>query len=193
MWVIRAGGSSRLRRSFSRLRRYARARDPRTRIKPPSYAGYWNIAFHFHRDRPRPRGSKLKFEPATCSEQTANQNTNIAWQYCKVVRKQTTPQFHYNARGFFIGPRASHKLFPFLFQLRGQEAIEKRENLVDQFELRRRFLRYNVGLGGGRLQTTLFRGAHSCLLPASKKPEITPGWRARVWRAFSKSYVFVTD
>ena len=27
---------------------------------------------------------------ATCSEQTANQNTNIAWQYCKVVRKRTT-------------------------------------------------------------------------------------------------------
>ena len=27
---------------------------------------------------------------ATCSEQTANQNTNIAWQYCKVARKRTT-------------------------------------------------------------------------------------------------------
>ena len=26
---------------------------------------------------------------ATCSEQTANQNTNIAWQYCKVARKRT--------------------------------------------------------------------------------------------------------
>ena len=25
-----------------------------------------------------------------CSEQTANQNTNIAWQYCKVARKRTT-------------------------------------------------------------------------------------------------------
>ena len=27
---------------------------------------------------------------ATCSEQTADQNTNIAWQYCKVARKRTT-------------------------------------------------------------------------------------------------------
>ena len=27
---------------------------------------------------------------ATCSEQTANQNTNIAWQYCKVAHKRTT-------------------------------------------------------------------------------------------------------
>ena len=27
---------------------------------------------------------------ATCSEQTANQNTNIGWQYCKVARKRTT-------------------------------------------------------------------------------------------------------
>ena len=27
---------------------------------------------------------------ATCLEQTANQNTDIAWQYCKVARKRTT-------------------------------------------------------------------------------------------------------
>ena len=27
---------------------------------------------------------------ATCSEHTAKQNTNIAWQYCKAARKRTT-------------------------------------------------------------------------------------------------------
>ena len=31
-----------------------------------------------------------KFEPSTCSEQSANQKCNIAWQYCKVARKRTT-------------------------------------------------------------------------------------------------------
>ena len=38
----------------------------------------------------------------TCSEQTANQNTNIAWQYCKVARKRTTGFTVNNYVGGFI-------------------------------------------------------------------------------------------
>ena len=39
---------------------------------------------------------------ATCSEQTANQNTNIACQYCKVARKRTT--------GFTVSYEFSNKI-----------------------------------------------------------------------------------
>ena len=38
----------------------------------------------------------------TCSEQTANQNTNIAWQYCKVASKRTTGFTVNNYVGGFI-------------------------------------------------------------------------------------------
>ena len=32
-------------------------------------------------------GHQIEIWIATCLEQTANQNTNIVWQYCKVARK----------------------------------------------------------------------------------------------------------
>ena len=48
------------------------------------------VAIFFILDRHFLKTYLAKFEPSTCSEQSANQKCNIAWQYCKVAHKRTT-------------------------------------------------------------------------------------------------------